>query len=57
MKIGQNWSKIESSPPGQNFLNQKGREVFKMIKKATILSEKFAIPGSFDEKPSKMGTK
>ena len=55
MKIGQNWPKIESYPTDK-ILNQKGREVSKMIK-ITILSEKNAILGSFDEKLSKMGKK
>ena len=52
MKFDQNWSKIESCPLDR-ILHQKGREVFKM-EKMTILSEKFAIIGSFDEKPLKM---
>ena len=47
--------KVSPPPPGKR-LSQKGREVSKMIK-VTILSEKFAIHGSFDEKTSKMGTK
>ena len=38
-------------------LNQKGREVFKMAIKITILSKNFAISGSFEEIPSKMGKK
>ena len=50
MKIGQNCPKIKSCPLDK-ILSQKGREVSKMIKKITILSEEFAIPGSFDEKP------
>ena len=40
--------------PLDKILSQKGRGVSKMIKKITILGEKFGIPGSFDEKPSKM---
>ena len=53
MKIGQIWPKIESSPPDR-ILHQKGKEVLKMTK-VTIFSENFAISGSFNEKPSKMG--
>ena len=46
----------KSCPPDRIW-NQKGREVFKMTKKNTILSEKFAISGSFDKKTIEMGKK
>ena len=46
MKIGQNCPKIKVVP--DKILSQKGREVSKMKKN---WNEKFAIPGSFDEKP------
>ena len=52
MKIGRKLKVLQD-----RILNQKGREVFKMSKKITILSEIFVISGSFDEEPLKMGKK
>ena len=53
MKIGR---KLKVAPPAQNFETEKYRSI-QNDKKITILSETFAISGSFDEKPSKMGKK
>ena len=54
---GHNWSNFESclSPLPDRILNQK--EKHSKWQKVKILSEKFAISGSFDEKLSKMGKK
>ena len=53
MKIGQKL-KVAPPPPQTEILHKKTIEVFKMTKIA-IVSKKFAISDSFDEKPSKVG--
>ena len=52
MKIRQNCPKFKSCPPDK-ILNQKGREVSKMIKNYNF-ERKICDPGSFDEKQSNM---
>ena len=51
MKIDQNWPKIKSFPKTE-FCTKKTTEVFKMTKYHNS-QQKFAISGSFYEKPSK----
>ena len=50
--LAENWK----LPPRAEYWTRKV-EIYLSWKKITILSEKFSIPGSFDEKPSKMGKK